>query len=243
MAMPVLQLDPQQLRTCFDRRPFAARHRLAADPGTDAPLVLAEAMRDAACSAGDEAGGDAPPRELSEACLDELRRALAPLDAEVHGCTVRLTRMPAGAISEYRFEPEHQLLLQLHGHCTAHVFDPRDRRVLSEEELERCYTSGVRRLAYRVAVERHAEVFSLRAGDLLHVPVTAPHWLQNGETPSLALRIGFRTASLRRRDAVYALNSRLRRLGIAPTPYGYAPLRDRLKAAAERALRRVLKPG
>jgi hypothetical protein len=113
---------------------------------------------------------------------------------------------------------------------------PDDRFVLPEIALERYYADCVHP-TYRAEFEASAMTFDLGAGDGLHIPVNAPHWVQNGEAVSVSLSVTFRTASSEQRERVYRWNAAPRRMGIAPTPVGKAAWRDVSKAAAQRAWR------
>ena len=53
-----------------------------------------------------------------------------------------------GSVTPYHMDPEHNFLLQIRGSKRIHMFDGRDRSVLSEEELEQFYRGGHRNLAY-----------------------------------------------------------------------------------------------
>jgi hypothetical protein len=138
------------------------------------------------------------------------------------------------AITPYHIDPEHNFLLQLRGRKTLNVFDPDDRSLLSELELEKFYSGSHRNLVFQEYYQRKARVFELGPGDGLHVPVTAPHWVKNGDAVSISFSITFRSALSESRETVYKVNHRLRQLGLRPTPYGRRPTLDIAKCQAYR---------
>lgn len=148
-----------------------------------------------------------------------------------------------GSVTPYHIDPEQNILLQIQGHKTMHVFDRNHPEVLPDQELERCFAGGHRNLTYREDFERHAQVFELTPGKALHVPVSAPHWVKNGTEVSISFSITYRTPATERRAGVYQLNARLRALGIKPTRYGRSALLDTAKYSAIRALWRLERAG
>jgi hypothetical protein len=127
------------------------------------------------------------------------------------------------------------------------MFDAADRSILSDEELESYYSSTYKyNLSFREEYQTKAEVFELRPGLGLHFPVTAPHWVHNGNEVSVSFSITFKTIASERRGAVYNINRRLRRLGLRPAPFGQSAVRDSAKSLAFRAIsraQRVVLPG
>jgi hypothetical protein len=136
-------------------------------------------------------------------------------------------------------DPEHNFLLQIRGSKVIHQFDPRDRSILSEQELERFYDGAHRNMVFKEEHDRKADVFELTPGRGLHFPVTAPHYVRNGPEVSVSFSITFRTPDLERRSVVYNVNAYLRRRGWSPRPVGQSPWRDALKRGAYRFWRRV----
>jgi ribosomal protein L16 Arg81 hydroxylase len=144
-----------------------------------------------------------------------------------------------GAVTPFHIDPEHNFLLQIRGRKTIHVFDPADREVLAERDLENFYSGAHRNLRFRARWSARAQRFALGPGDGVQVPVTAPHWVQNGDAVSVSFSVTFRSRVSERRAQVYAMNARLRRRGLAPAPYGASALRDAGKQLALRLLRRA----
>jgi hypothetical protein len=184
---------------------------------------------------------DPPYGELLRRCLDEVA---VLSDAKTPGmCRAEafVFISSPGSVTPYHMDPEHNFLLQIRGPKTVHLFDPEDRSLLSEQELERFYCGAHRNMVFKEHYQQKARTFHLSPGDGLHFPVTAPHWVQNGPEVSVSFSITFRTRDLERRSAVYAFNDGLRRRGVTPAPFGRSPWRDALKYNMYRAWLRARK--
>ena len=144
-----------------------------------------------------------------------------------------------GAVTPYHMDPEENFLLQVRGHKTMHVWDGADRSVLSEQELERFFTGAHRNLAFDQSYQRKARSFQLAPGLGVHVPMTAPHWVQNGPQVSVSFSITFQTQHSQRRKLAHRVNARLRGWGLEPHPVGRSALRDAMKQLAYRISARV----
>ena len=136
-------------------------------------------------------------------------------------------------------DPEHNFLLQIRGQKQVSLFDGEDRALLSERELEKFYANGHRNLVFDDANQQKAQVFTLTPGDGLYFPVTWPHRVTNGPQVSISFSITFRTTSSDRREVLYRVNERLRRVGIRLPPVGQSDLIDGAKYRAFRTLSRA----
>lgn len=142
-----------------------------------------------------------------------------------------------GAVTPFHLDPEHNFLLQIRGSKLVSMWDRDDRFVLPDRELEKFYAAFTHRnLPWRDAFQTTAWQVPLAAGQGLHFPVAAPHWVKNGPEVSVSFSITFRSESSRARELVYRANARLRRLGLAPRPPGQSILLDSTKKAAFAAL-------
>lgn len=179
-------------------------------------------------------------RELLDSCLDEIQRLSEPLDPGMCMREGFIFVSSPSAVTPYHMDPEYNFLLQIRGQKAVHIFDGSDRSILSEEELEEFLASGGdKNLTFKDEYEARSSVFQLVPGLGLHFPVTAPHWVQNGDQVSISFSITFRTPASERRNAIYDFNSRLRRRGLQPTPFDKSRLRDSAKFHTYRALRRA----
>jgi hypothetical protein len=168
--------------------------------------------------------------ELLAACLDPIA---AHAEARVGRTFDRqgfIFISSPGAVTPFHLDPEHNFLLQVRGSKTVNMWDPRDRYVVSERDLEQFHSDfQYRNLPYREAFQHTAHVLQLEPGQGLHFPVTVPHWVQNGAAVSISFSITFRSDWSRRQELLYRANATLRRRGVLPTPVGASPLRDRAK--------------
>jgi hypothetical protein len=184
---------------------------------------------------------------LLDACLDEVETLSAPLAPGMFQRAGFIFVSSPGSVTPYHLDPEYNFLLQVRGGKTVSMFDAADRSILSDEELESYYSSTYKyNLSFREEYQTKAEVFELRPGLGLHFPVTAPHWVHNGNEVSVSFSITFKTIASERRGAVYNINRRLRRLGLRPAPFGQSTVRDSAKSLAFRAIsraQRVVLPG
>ena len=134
-------------------------------------------------------------------------------------------------ITTYHIDRECSLLLQIQGDKHISIFDRNDRDVLSEEEIERFWSVDHNAPRYKPELQHHATVYELRPGNGVHIPVNAPHWVQNGDNISVSLNVNFQYRDTMRAN-LYRLNFLLRRMGLQPTPPGTSPLKDTVKGVA-----------
>ncbi len=175
-------------------------------------------------------------RELLDQCLDQIQSLSEPLDPGMCKREGFIFVSSPAAITPYHMDPEYNFLLQIRGQKTMHLFD---RSNLSEKELEDYMTSGSNYdLKYDSKYKEQA-VVALTPGMAVHVPVTTPHWVENGNEVSISLSITFRTIASERRSIVYEVNSRLRRFGLNPRPFDRSPILDSAKYQTYRVLRRT----
>jgi len=178
-------------------------------------------------------------RALLAQCLAEVEEFSEPLRPGMHFAQGFIFLSSPGSITPYHMDPEHNFLLQIRGTKRVHQWDPRDRTVVSERDLERFYGGAHRNMVLGEAQRSAATIVDLKPGFGLHFPVTAPHFVQNGPEVSLSFSITFRTPDLERRSVVYAVNGYLRRHGWQPSAFGVHPRVDSLKYTAFRAWRRA----
>ena len=164
--------------------------------------------------------------ELLLGCLAEVG-ASAPVPARgMHDYEAFIFVSSPRALTPYHMDPEENFLLQIRGRKTMHVFE---RSVLSDREVENFFSGAHRNLVYRDEYAARSKAFALEPGTGVHVPVIAPHWVQNGPEVSISFSITFRTAASIRTSQVHRFNAALRRWGMRPTPPGESRLRDGVK--------------
>ena len=80
-------------------------------------------------------------------------------------------------------------------------------------------------------MQSRAKSYVMCPGSGVHIPVNAPHWLENHNNVSISLSVNFQFKDSLKANA-YRANFVLRRLGIKPTPPGRSELLDSIKSAA-----------
>ena len=148
-------------------------------------------------------------------------------------------------ITPYHFDAELNYLVQVTGDKTFHVFDHTTTRQVTDEELENYFSGAPSAARYGETRQAHATVYDLKAGQGVHIPVTAPHWVQNRDNISVALSINYELKSVARRAKSYWLNHRLRKLGLTPSSPGGSAMLDGVKtasAATLQGLRSLIRP-
>jgi hypothetical protein len=178
-------------------------------------------------------------RALLAECLAEVEGLGHPDATQIDHREAFVFLSSPGSVTPYHIDPEWNFLLQVRGRKCITVFPPDDRALLTEEELERFYAGAHRNLVFKEGLRALGRPFDLGPGEGAHVPVTAPHWVQNGPEVSVSFSITFQTRRSERRGALYRVNHWLRRRGLRPRPVGTSPWRDALKWAAFRAVRRT----
>lgn len=177
--------------------------------------------------------------ELLRACLAEVERQPHP---DVQGVCLREAYVfitSPGSVTPYHIDHELNFLLQVRGSKCITIFPEWDRFVISEEDLERFYCGAHRNLIFNDEQKQRGQPFEIHPGEGVHVPVTAPHWVQNGPEVSISFSITMRTRATERRGMIYQFNHWLRGRGWKPTPYGQSRWRDSFKFNTFRILHRL----
>ena len=280
MTLPehALRFDRDELRSCFDIRPFRVQHELEHHAlfQIDALLEAADQLpaKLIECNAGDvpisypegkSAGAGLTPREIYRRMSEEtvwlgLKKIdLLPEYKEVfesllEGVATEISDVHPGmyniegyvfissprTIVPYHMDTEHNFLLQIRGEKTMHTLERES--ALSDLDLENYYTNTTRRMQFDPALHEHASRWHLMPGAGMHVPVTYPHFVENGDDLSISLSVTFDTPRQQARARVYKVNHHLRRIGLRPSPYGASRLRDNVKSAAGIIHQKLLGP-
>jgi hypothetical protein len=135
-------------------------------------------------------------------------------------------------VTSYHIDAEVNFLLQVRGRKLLHAFDPNDRTILTESELEAFYGGDWDAARYKKHRQTDARVFTLEPGKGVHLPLHAPHWAQNLDDVSVGVSLNFNIRSGARLAKLYKVNKRLRRAGLVPVAPGISAWQDRLKVGA-----------
>lgn len=177
------------------------------------------------------------------ALLADLLAELAPAITAASGPMLRTQAYifisSPGSMTPFHFDPEHNILLQLRGTKTMCVYPVGDPRFAAATEHERYHRGGHRNLPWHEDFAQAGLAVELHPGDAIYVPVMAPHFVRNGDSPSISLSITWRSGwSFAEADA-HAFNSLLRQAGWRPAMPPRFPATARGKVIAWRALRKL----
>ena len=186
---------------------------------------------------------DARYRDALERCLAEIAPAVLASTGPMLKKEGFIFISSPGSVTPFHMDPEHNILMQLAGEKRINIY-PADQGIVSDEQHE-AYHAVIahRNLPHRPDYDRLATPFDLAAGDAVYVPVKAPHWVKNGEQPSISFSITWRSDASQREAALRRANYWIRSKGGEPPAPGAAPLRDRLASLAHRAIMRLTKRG
>jgi hypothetical protein len=175
-----------------------------------------------------------------------LHAALAPLRelvAEATGAMLKeegfIFISSPGAVTPFHFDPEHNILMQIRGQKVMTIYPPADPRFASEETHEAFHAGGHRNLPWRDELRDAGRPVSLTPGDAVYVPVKAPHWVKNGDAPSISLSITWRSQWSYHEEYAHGFNRLLRKAGVTPSAPGRFPERNTGKSIGFRAARKV----
>ncbi len=172
-------------------------------------------------------------RQVVSEVVDQVGEALRS-DVEIGRATLFIAS--PRRVTAYHIDAETNYLFQLRGEKLVSVFDPYDRTLLTEREIEGFYCGNLDSAKYKSERQKDAKEFDFKPGHGIHVPLHAPHWVQNGDSVSVAISINFSLKSNARLCKVYKMNHRLRKTGLRPVAPGVSARQDQAKILAFDAL-------
>lgn len=178
-----------------------------------------------------------------------LDRCLQDIDGPVRAATGAMAKRQGfifisspHSVTPFHMDPEHNILLQLQGAKRMYLY-PADPRLVSDEQHERYHAGAAHRnLRRRPEFDALAVSHDLHPGDALYVPVKAPHWVKNGDAPSISFSITWRSRASLDEARLRLANRRVRQLGGRPPAPGAAPVRDGALVLAHRLATRLAHP-
>jgi hypothetical protein len=185
--------------------------------------------------------------EQDPAYRELLSSTLAELDYSIRTKTGPMLKQEAfifisspNSVTPLHFDPEHNILLQLRGAKSMTVFPTDDEEIAPPEAHERLHSGeGHRNLPWAARYASRGTRFDLQAGDGIHVPLMAPHWVQNGPYVSISFSVTWRSAYSYTEAETRGMNAVLRSRGLRPASPKPFPARNFLKSTAFRAVRRL----
>lgn len=175
-----------------------------------------------------------------------LDAALAELEPIVRASTGPMLNREAfiflsspGSVTPFHMDPEHNILLQIMGQKIMTVFPARDERLVPPQQSESFHNGGHRNLTWRDDFRARGEAVTLEPGDAVHVPVKAPHFVENGPAVSISLSVTWRSERSVAEGELHSFNALLRRRGLPTWRIGATPETQRLRRFAYRVMRKL----
>jgi hypothetical protein len=170
--------------------------------------------------------------ELLQDILKEFEELAGfPMRQQITWSSLTLFLSSPMVVTPYHIDHESNFLFQIRGEKDLSLFDPNNRELLPEREIEDFYAGNFEAAAYRAEAQSRGQVYHLAPGVVVHHPPLAPHWVQNSNNVSISASVGFCLRFLDRRARIYQVNHYLRKAGMRPTAPGISRFRDSLKAA------------
>jgi hypothetical protein len=141
-------------------------------------------------------------------------------------------------ITPYHMDEDCNFLLHISGRKTAFVFNANDPTVVTPRELEQFWHGDINAADYRQSSQEKALRFDLTPGRGIHIPVTFPHWVQNGNNVSISVSVNFcftdQTSAY-----VHKVNHYIRKFGLNPKQPGRSATVDGIKKFAFKLAKRM----
>ena len=177
------------------------------------------------------------------ALLDHALGELAPL---VDGKTGPMLHREAfiflsspGSVTPFHMDPEHNILLQIMGEKRMTVFPPGDEELVPPIQSETFHAGGHRNLQWQDRFRDRGTAVKLLPGDAIHVPVKAPHFVENGPSVSISLSVTWRSERSVAEGELHSLNAMLRRRNLPTGRIGAAPEAQGFRRLAYRIMRKL----
>ena len=175
-----------------------------------------------------------------------LDAALAELEPIVDARTGAMLNREAfiflsspGSVTPFHMDPEHNILLQIRGEKVMTVFPAGDPELVPAVQSESFHAGGHRNLDWRDDFRERGTAVKLLPGDAIHVPVKAPHFVENGAAVSVSLSVTWRSERSVAESELHGLNALLRRRGLPVGRISAAPERQGARRLAYRIMRKL----
>lgn len=177
------------------------------------------------------------------ALLDGALRELAPLVEHQTGPMLHreafIFLSSPGSVTPFHMDPEHNILLQIMGEKVMTVFPAGDEELVPATKSEAFHAGGHRNLDWQAEFLDRGTPFRLLPGDAIHVPVKAPHFVENGPAVSVSLSVTWRSERSVAEGELHGLNALLRRWELPTARIGVRPERQRASRFAYRIMRKL----
>ena len=168
--------------------------------------------------------------ELVDTCLDQFQPYVERFPRDMRRRAGFIFVSSPNSITPAHFDIEHSLIMQIRGHKTLTYGEFGTRRA-REHEVRRYWSGSHGRIE---SLPSESLSYELEPGIGALIPPITPHWVRNGEAPSVSVTLTFFTRDTDEDTLIQSLNSRLRRLRISPKEAGQSPITDVAKVSAMR---------
>ncbi|KEQ54286.1 cupin-like domain-containing protein [Sphingobium chlorophenolicum] len=177
------------------------------------------------------------------ALLDRALAELAPLVERETGPMLHreafIFLSSPGSVTPFHMDPEHNILLQIRGEKTMTVFPAGDEELVPAVQSEAFHAGGHRNLDWQDGFRDRGMAVTLLPGDAIHVPVKAPHFVENGPAVSVSLSVTWRSERSVAEGELHSLNALLRRRGLPVGRIGARPEAQGVRRIAYRIMRKL----
>lgn len=177
------------------------------------------------------------------ALLDEALGELAPVVERETGPMLNresfIFLSSPGSVTPFHMDPEHNILLQIRGKKTMTVFPAGDEELVPATQSEAFHAGGHRNLVWQDHFRARGLPVTLQPGDAIHVPVKAPHFVENGAAVSISLSVTWRSERSVAESELHGLNSMMRRRGWPTGRISARPERQAVRRLAYRVMRKL----
>jgi len=177
------------------------------------------------------------------ALLDRALAELAPIVERETGPMLHreafIFLSSPGSVTPFHMDPEHNILLQIRGEKTMTVFPAGDEELVPAVQSEAFHAGGHRNLDWRDAFRDRGMAVTLLPGDAIHVPVKAPHFVENGPAVSVSLSVTWRSDRSVAEGELHSLNGLLRRRRLPVGRIGARPEAQGMRRIAYRIMRKL----
>ncbi len=173
-------------------------------------------------------------KDLLDAGLDAVADGLGLGDRMV-GREGYIFLSASSSVTPAHLDHEHNVFLQIEGVKRVTIGRYSDEREESKV-LEGMHSGAYGRTGF---IPDDAQTFTLEPGDGVYIPPRGIHAVEVEDSLAVSLSLVFHTKDLLRAARVYAVNAKLRRLGLDPRAPGHSTAIDRLKSGGALAWRRA----
>lgn len=176
---------------------------------------------------------------LLDEALDELRPLVERRTGDMLHREAFLFLSSPASVTPFHMDPEHNILLQIRGEKVMTVFPAADKELVPATQSEAFHGGGHRNLIWRDDFRDRGMAITLQPGDAIHVPVKAPHFVENGPAVSISLSITWRSERSVAEGELHSFNALLRRRGLPVGRISATPEAQTVRRLAYRVIRKL----